>query len=427
MCLLIWKPADGEIPEKFISQSWANNPHGAGLAYVKEDGAVYYMKGLMRLKELEDAMEQTKGRAAVIHLRWASVGKRTVENTHPFILGKHCGWVMAHNGTVSGLDIQGDESDTSAFARDVLSPILENNTEQIFDPSTQSLLEDRIKGSKMVLLGPHGNRVILNEKDGHWLDKVWYSNKSYEPKPVVHTTYIPSSGPAYWPPCEDIDYADEQQWQLYFEEMKRREDHRRNSELNRTNIIKFNPSTTYNGREYSGNGRWVRVYVNGKPGEWERIPDAPSILEKNKDGSYSPEKPPITYEPTWREKKKRAREIRRFQRDLDQVGRFLEIEESGNCDICGDQFQDGKPSFLDTKEHLSLCRECAIHAHNQQTNDQFQTRNEVEEFLRGSSSQTFEDDSEKGLTDGDAFAQEHAELERSEQARIMGFLPNHTC
>ncbi|MGI0079436.1 MAG: class II glutamine amidotransferase [Nitrososphaerales archaeon] len=40
----------------------------------------------------------------IVHFRKASVGQKTVENTHPFLIGE---WAFAHNGTIRKLNIRG--------------------------------------------------------------------------------------------------------------------------------------------------------------------------------------------------------------------------------------------------------------------------------------------------------------------------------
>jgi glutamine amidotransferase len=48
-----------------------------------------------------DTAEELRAETVLAHVRFASVGDRSLVNTHPFVLGR---WVFAHNGTVAALD-----------------------------------------------------------------------------------------------------------------------------------------------------------------------------------------------------------------------------------------------------------------------------------------------------------------------------------
>jgi predicted glutamine amidotransferase len=58
----------------------------------------------------------------IAHLRKASVGAKTVENTHPFVSGK---WAFAHNGTIRRLKLR-STTDSEWFFRELMAVLSEN-------------------------------------------------------------------------------------------------------------------------------------------------------------------------------------------------------------------------------------------------------------------------------------------------------------
>jgi glutamine amidotransferase len=82
------------------------NPHGWGLAYYTDSGAVLKKEAVEARKSPEyyKAISLAKSKIIVSHIRHASVGKINEANCHPFI--RTCGgrdWVFAHNGHIEGL------------------------------------------------------------------------------------------------------------------------------------------------------------------------------------------------------------------------------------------------------------------------------------------------------------------------------------
>jgi glutamine amidotransferase len=76
------------------------HPHGWGVGWY-EDGAPVVRRGLLPAHADESFVHAARAaRSAVVlaHVRDASVGPVTTENTHPF---HHARWLFAHNGTVA--------------------------------------------------------------------------------------------------------------------------------------------------------------------------------------------------------------------------------------------------------------------------------------------------------------------------------------
>lgn len=91
--------------ERFAEHS-DRNPHGWGLAYYTDSGAILKKKAIEARKSAEyyDAIRLAKSKIIVSHIRHASCGKINEANCHPFaraLDGRD--WVFAHNGHVEGV------------------------------------------------------------------------------------------------------------------------------------------------------------------------------------------------------------------------------------------------------------------------------------------------------------------------------------
>lgn len=101
----------GPEPEELLAfrglcDTGCGGPHGDGWGLVgyHERGAPHLLgKSLLPAaldKSFEAAAQQAGGfRAVLAHLRKASSGAKTLDNTHPFVMGP---WSFAHNGTIRG-------------------------------------------------------------------------------------------------------------------------------------------------------------------------------------------------------------------------------------------------------------------------------------------------------------------------------------
>jgi glutamine amidotransferase len=76
------------------------HPHGWGIAWY-DRGRVRVRRGLLPAHadaSFVRAARAARSRIVVAHVRDASIGRITSENTHPFVHGR---WLFAHNGTVA--------------------------------------------------------------------------------------------------------------------------------------------------------------------------------------------------------------------------------------------------------------------------------------------------------------------------------------
>ena len=179
MCIAIVKTKTGKITEQQLRTCFQNNPHGAGIAYSK-DNLLYMIKGIFN----EDAFVETYNKiepiaegAMLIHCRIATSGKTDYDNCHPHIVNTHC--VMIHNGVLSyPVPKDSPKSDTVLFVENVLKPLPEDF---MSDPAIMYLISAAIgKSNKFCFLNNKGEYSIANEEQGEWKDGVWFSNDSYE-------------------------------------------------------------------------------------------------------------------------------------------------------------------------------------------------------------------------------------------------------
>jgi len=215
MCVIIVKPAGLDFPpKKELQACWEKNPDGAGFAF-RKDGVVHWEKGFMKFKSLWSALEEipeaSKKDAMILHFRIATHSVKDGGNTHPFPIspetehlrstsGETDGFVMAHNGVITGLPFDSLLSDTMVFVRDIASKHLEVFTKE--DRST--LLVKMVLGAnKVVFMSPDQLTTI-----GDWTTEatglVW-SNTYHRASTVV--SYSSSGNRRYvYGDAYDYDY-----------------------------------------------------------------------------------------------------------------------------------------------------------------------------------------------------------------------------
>lgn len=92
-----------EAPDSLAAQS-RRNPDGAGIGVFGPDGSPTVDKQPLpawKDAEFATAAHELRGTTFVAHVRYASTGRRVLENTHPFLQDDR---LFAHNGVVQGLD-----------------------------------------------------------------------------------------------------------------------------------------------------------------------------------------------------------------------------------------------------------------------------------------------------------------------------------
>lgn len=176
MCLASFIPAGLTMPDAYVREAVAQNPHGAGIAYAR-DGEVHIVKGIFRVATLLRHLESLAAYPRAVHMRWATHGSVSKGNCHPFRVARDC--AVIHNGIITGYGSK-KRSDTAHFTENMLKPSYLDRS--LFDVASVKALEWYVgAGNKLVILHAEGAPTILNESSGHWRDGIWYSNESYLP------------------------------------------------------------------------------------------------------------------------------------------------------------------------------------------------------------------------------------------------------
>jgi len=136
---------------------------------------------IQRIKEIFRSMQDKE---ACFHFRYRTHGAIGQEQSHPFkVLDKETNGVdmyFMHNGTVSTLkatDLLKDESDTQAFNRLILNPILRENPDFVKNQAFHKLLREYVgSGSKLCFMYGDGEIVKINSEGGDTRAECWVSN-----------------------------------------------------------------------------------------------------------------------------------------------------------------------------------------------------------------------------------------------------------
>lgn len=171
-----------------------NNPDGFGFA-IHDGTSIIRDSGLNFEAVLEKFVKyrQNHNGPALFHSRITTHGGTSLDNCHPFQLGKDNLTVVAHNGMLPIKEDKG-RSDTRIFAEDLMpswgGASLLNTKRQ------RKKIGKFAAGSKLVFLSANpavlNDYYIINENLGHWDNGVWWSNTSYK-----YSRYSYSGGGMY--------------------------------------------------------------------------------------------------------------------------------------------------------------------------------------------------------------------------------------
>ncbi len=98
MCVIIVKQKDKPLAREVAKTSARKNPHGLGIVWLDTFE-------LTRHESKEYGVltsDENKHRPFIAHFRYATVGKISKENTHPFVCGAQTDELLMMNGTVAG-------------------------------------------------------------------------------------------------------------------------------------------------------------------------------------------------------------------------------------------------------------------------------------------------------------------------------------
>ena len=148
-----------------------------------EDQKLNIQKGFTTLEAFNAAYLPHESKQALLHFRIRTHGDYSAENCHPFEVSPNM--VFAHNGVLHKMPADLTKSDTFLFNELILKNLIRVYGKRIiFDPTFIPLLEG-YSWSKFVFLTNTGKFSIINEKDGKWVSKCWFSNESYQYKYVI--------------------------------------------------------------------------------------------------------------------------------------------------------------------------------------------------------------------------------------------------
>lgn len=187
MCVIIHKPAGKEIKKEDLIHAATRNKDGFGYMYY-DNNKDEFITGKFLFEKPEDLLEILKEQVeheVCYHLRIRTHGKVSKKNCHPFkVLSKEkhgMDLYFMHNGVINGTTQIGEESDTKAFNRQILKPLLKANKHLLKTEAFKLLVEDFIGGSKLLFMTDKGEIYKFNEKLWAEHDGMSVSNTSYFP------------------------------------------------------------------------------------------------------------------------------------------------------------------------------------------------------------------------------------------------------
>jgi len=175
MCLIINNPTGEILDELRMRTAMQNNRDGVGIMWHEDDGSVQSEKGLYSFDQFWKLHNILHGKPHAIHFRLRTRGKVHEDTCHPFriLTEKEHGvdLYMMHNGTLHGIPVNNDESDSMIFARELRSKITTwENPLEILSKRLLSKLGSNIgPGNKMLFFASGGHSYIVNAKQG-WFE-----------------------------------------------------------------------------------------------------------------------------------------------------------------------------------------------------------------------------------------------------------------
>jgi len=184
MCVIIHKPAGVGFEEDDIRCAETNNSDGFGYMYYdpERDKIIASKSTKTDIEDIIKIFERLKDYEACFHFRFKTKGEIIDSQCHPFkVLDKKKHGVdmyFMHNGTITNAGITGNESDTQAFNRNYLKPILSKKPSLLNTKAMQELIADFIsRGSKLCFMYGKGRVVKINESAGAERNGCWVSNE----------------------------------------------------------------------------------------------------------------------------------------------------------------------------------------------------------------------------------------------------------
>lgn len=176
MCVIAYVPKEKNVSDGDLEKCYEKNSDSIG--YMFAHGGKIHIRKFLDFDLFLDSYKKEKEKYVAdfaLHFRIKTSGKIDLENCHPFLVGSQ--FALMHNGVISGIG-NDTKSDTNIFATEILGPLIEKYSGLLEEPVFRTIVGSAIGPyNKLVLMKNDGSAYIVHEKQGDWIDGVWYSNK----------------------------------------------------------------------------------------------------------------------------------------------------------------------------------------------------------------------------------------------------------
>jgi predicted glutamine amidotransferase len=221
MCLLVFMPEGITASKQSLENGAYYNDDGFGWA-IRTPDKILVGKDMDFAKAYDEFMaaRSSYNGDALFHMRITTHGATSLDNCHPFYVGKDSLSVVAHNGMLPVEPAKGDKrSDTRIFAETLLPK--RGGISFLNGDESVSKLSKWAAGSKLAFLSVNPaskwRYVLINSEDGVWVEDgddkgVWFSNNSYKYAKVTYTAPLWTGGWDYnRTPYKYYDYSTTQE------------------------------------------------------------------------------------------------------------------------------------------------------------------------------------------------------------------------
>jgi predicted glutamine amidotransferase len=195
MCIACYNNKHSVLDEQTLNNMISNNPDSFGLIWV-DNNKLQTFKTLdsNEFKKKYYKIKEKLKTEVILHCRIATSGQIDLINCHPFNIDENLAFV--HNGIMHEFDKRDKKhSDTyhlNELFKTLPAGFLNNNG--IVELITKVCDYD----NKLIFMDNYSNVTIINEKEGHWDNGNWFSNKTYSYKKPKKSKYQNQHGLLCW-------------------------------------------------------------------------------------------------------------------------------------------------------------------------------------------------------------------------------------